>query len=50
MKYGETVDRNDEIKIGKLRNVVLPFSIIKDKEYDKNLHHYRDISGELEYK
>ncbi|KAA6361798.1 MAG: hypothetical protein EZS28_042675, partial [Streblomastix strix] len=50
MKYDEKIDLNDKNKIGKLRNVVEPFSIIKDKEYDKNLHCYRDISGELEYK
>jgi hypothetical protein len=49
MKYDEKVDHNDKNKIGKLRNVVEPFSIIKDKEYDKDLHRYRDASGELKY-
>ncbi|KAA6403233.1 MAG: hypothetical protein EZS28_001248 [Streblomastix strix] len=50
MKYDEKVDRNDENKIGKLRNVVLPFSKIKDKQYDRLSHRSIATSEILEYK
>ncbi|KAA6368923.1 MAG: hypothetical protein EZS28_035550, partial [Streblomastix strix] len=49
MKYDEKVDRNDENKIGKLRNVVLPFSKIKDKSHDKSSHRSIATSEVLEY-
>ncbi|KAA6368134.1 MAG: hypothetical protein EZS28_036339, partial [Streblomastix strix] len=49
MKYNEKVDRNDENKIGKLRNVVLPFSKIKDKSHDKLSHRSIATSEILEY-
>ncbi|KAA6368979.1 MAG: hypothetical protein EZS28_035494, partial [Streblomastix strix] len=50
MKYDEKVDRNDENKIGKLRNVILPFSKIKDKSHDKSSHRSITTSDILEYK
>ncbi|KAA6367716.1 MAG: hypothetical protein EZS28_036757, partial [Streblomastix strix] len=49
MKYDDKVDRNDENKIGKLRNVVLPFSKIKDKSHDKSSHRSIATSEVLEY-
>ncbi|KAA6354571.1 MAG: hypothetical protein EZS28_049902 [Streblomastix strix] len=49
MKYNDKVDRNDENKIGKLRNVVLPFSKIKDKQYDRLTHRSIATSEILEY-
>ncbi|KAA6382034.1 MAG: hypothetical protein EZS28_022437 [Streblomastix strix] len=49
MKYDEKVDRNDVNKIGKLRNVVLPFSKIKDKSHDKLSHRSIATSEILEY-
>ncbi|KAA6363343.1 MAG: hypothetical protein EZS28_041130, partial [Streblomastix strix] len=49
MKYNDKVDRNDENKIGKLRNVVLPFSKIKDKSHDKSSHRNIATSEILEY-
>ncbi|KAA6383666.1 MAG: hypothetical protein EZS28_020806, partial [Streblomastix strix] len=49
MKYDEKVDRNDENKIRKLRNVVLPFSKIKDKSHDKLSHRRIATSEVLEY-
>ncbi|KAA6376082.1 MAG: hypothetical protein EZS28_028391, partial [Streblomastix strix] len=48
-KYDEKVDHNDENKIRKLRNVVLPFSKIKDKSHDKISHRSIATSEILEY-
>ncbi|KAA6376507.1 MAG: hypothetical protein EZS28_027966 [Streblomastix strix] len=49
MKYDEKVDRNDENKIGKLRNVLLPFSKIKNKSHDKLSHRSIATSKILQY-
>ncbi|KAA6396977.1 MAG: hypothetical protein EZS28_007494 [Streblomastix strix] len=50
MKYDEKVDRNYGNKIGKLRNVVLPFFKIKNKQYDRLSHRSIATSEILEYK
>ncbi|KAA6383295.1 MAG: hypothetical protein EZS28_021177, partial [Streblomastix strix] len=49
IRYDEKVNHNDENKIGKLRNVILPFSKIKDKSHDKLFHRSIATSEILEY-